>query len=105
MGAAQALVLVAASLMLAPSDEALGEGGEAVAELLAPDHARVGHPIQLDRAARADEGTMPVPGVGSAAKGDERAPRRRNFDDGVVETVGRAQEPPLPLGAGRRPVR
>ncbi len=70
----------------------LEERTDPVAELLAPDHAHVGHPVQLNHPARTFKGMEAMPSIGIVAKHQKRAFIRRDFRDHVFQAVGPAQQ-------------
>ena len=66
---------------------------QAVAQALAPHHAVVRHPVELDDAARPCDRRMAVPGMRRDAESEQRSGRRRHFGDDILEIVRRAQQP------------
>ena len=70
---------------------------------LAADHAPIGHPVELQRAARADMRAMAVKRARAAPERQHRAGERRHLARVVVEIVRAAQQPQPPLCRVSRP--
>src|ERR1700761_5554487 len=72
--------------------QSLEERADTVAELLAPDHAHVRHPVELDHPARALKSMKAMPGIGIVAEDQQGAFIGWHFRDHVFKTVGPAQQ-------------
>ena len=65
------------------STQSFEERADAMAELLAPHHAHVGHPIELNHPARAFKGVKAMPGIGIIAEDQQGAFIGRHFRDHI----------------------
>src|SRR3954471_11339694 len=69
-----------------------------MAVLLAAHHGIAGNPIKLNHSTRTCERLVAMPRIIAATECQQGAFRWRDFDNHVVNTVSRAQQPKLPAG-------